>query len=304
MTNIKNPPPPAPAKASGCLVGIGQFAVSWILPCFSPWFYAGAMRRRARQAVGFFIIFSLLLTIWQSVIAANLIYRTTNQSLIYIANAYAAGQVPTIVISHGIAEAYGPQPQVLVTDAPVLVATDIAGTLPPVDRERYLYGCVLTRTSLRVWYQGFYEELSLEGLQQLTGLDPVVIVSSTVSNYGALLATALWLAVSILLFVWNTLAQFGFVLVVGLLIAGVLSLARPAARFRPVLVAGLYALVPATYLSLILTRGFGYPGLALVLLIPIWAVALLLAWAVSRRRQELKPVPNPEAREPKSDLAA
>jgi hypothetical protein len=293
MTNIENPPAPLPPKASGCLVGIGHFAVSWFLPCFSPRFYAGAMQRRARQAVGFFFIFTLLLTIWQSVIVANLIFRTTNQSLIYIANAYTAGQVPPIVISRGIAEVYGPQPQVLATGAPILVATDLAGTLPPVDRQHYLYGCVLTRTSLRVWYQGFYEELSLGGLQQLTGLDPVVIVSGTISNYAGLLATGVWAVVSILLLVWNTVVQFGFVLVVGLLMAGVLALVRPATRFRPVLIAGLYAVVPATYLSLILTRGFGYPGLALVWLIPIWALVLLLAWAVSRPGRKLKPVASP-----------
>jgi hypothetical protein len=293
MTNIENPPAPPPAKASGCLVGIGQFAVSWILPCFSPWFYADAMRRRARQAVGFFIIFTFLLTIWQSGLIANLIFRTTNQSLIYIANAYAAGQVPSIVISRGIAEVYGPQPQVLAIAAPIWVATDLADTLPPVDRQRYLYGCVLTRTSVRVWYQGLYGELSLWGLQQLTGLDPIVIMSSTVSNYGMLLATGVWAAVSILLLVWNIVVQLVFVFVVGLLIAGVLALVRPATRFRPVLIAGLYAVVPATYLSLYLTQGFGYPGLAFALLLPIWALALFMAWAARRSRQKLKPVVSP-----------
>jgi hypothetical protein len=291
--NIEKSPEPPPAKASGCLVSIGQFAVSWILPCFSPRFYADAMRRRARQAVGFFILFTLLVTFWQSISAANLIFRATNQSLIYIANAYATGQVPTIVISQGIAEVYSPQPLVLATGAPILVATDLAGTLPPIDRQHYLYGCVLTRTSLHVWYQGFYQELSLGGLQRITGLDPIVIVSTTVSNYAILLATSAWAVVSILLLVWNTVVQFVFVFGVGLLIAGVLTLVRPVTRFRPVLIAGLYALVPATYLSLLLTGGFGYPGLALFLLIPIWALALLLAWGVSRPRQKLKPLASP-----------
>lgn len=265
-------------KNSGCLTAIGLFVAGWVLPCFSPRFYAEAMRRRARSAVAFFVMFTLLLSALQALAVAGFLFVNTHQVVDGIFSAYASGQAPVITIANGVAEVSGAQPRVFVDEQRTFVALDTSGAVPAIDRQKYLHGFLLTRTSAIILYQGFYQELKLSDVQQQLGSDPLILNSVTVSGYWATVAAGAWLIISLLLVLWNTLVRFGLVLVVALLIAGVLALVRPSTGFRAVLIAGLYAVVPTTYIRLWFSLGFDFPDLSVLILLPIWAIALVMAF--------------------------
>lgn len=265
-------------KNAGCLTAIGLFVAGWVLPCFSPKFYAEAMQRRARSAIGFFVMFTLVLTLAQSLAMAGYLFVTTSQAINGIFNSYASGQAPVVTITNGVADVSGVQPRVFADEQRTFVAFDTSGAISSIDRQKYLQGFLLTRTSAIILYQGFYQEIKLSDLQKQVGSDPLILNSVTVSGYWASFAAGLWVLLAILLALWNTVIRFSFIFIMALLIAGVLALVRPSTGFRPVLITGLYAVVPTTYLRLLFSFGFDFPDLSFFILLPLWAIALFLAF--------------------------
>lgn len=236
------------------------------------------MQRRARNAVGFFIAFTFLLTLAQSLAIAGYLFINTSQAINGIFNSYASGQAPIVTITNGTAEISGIQPRIFTDENRTFIAFDTSGAFSSIDRQKYLHGFLLTRTSALILYQGFYQEIPLIDLQKQLGSDPLILNSVTVSSYWASLAAGIWVLLSALLWLWNTVVRFGFIFIVALLVAGVLAFIRPSTGFRPVLITGLYAVVPVTYVRLLFSFGFDFPDLSFFILLPIWAIALFLAF--------------------------
>ncbi len=286
-------PPSGPAsnqaQPGGCLSELGWLAAGWVLSCFSPTFYYRAARRRVGGAILFFVVFGLVITSLQTL---GLI-RSLVQAGLEIRRAFEAGDFPEITISGGVAEVSGPQPRVLIDDPSVLVVLDTTGQYTEIDRRRYTQGFLLTRTTLIVLsQQGQYQEIPLSDLQAALGTDPIVINGDTATNYWTIFAAIFSVIAWVFLAVWNILVRIAYLAVIALVFWGVAALIRPGTGFGPVLVAGLYALIPAEYARFLLSEvRFGFLGLFTILLLPLWAAAVAAAL-----------IPRPPA--PASDSAA
>ncbi len=279
MPAVASPPPASPAsnqaQPGGCLSELGWFAGGWVLSCFSPTFYYRAARRRVGSAILFFAVFGLVIASLQTL---GLI-RGLVQGGLEIRRAFEAGDFPEITISGGVAEVSGPQPRILIDDPQVLVVLDTTGQYTEIDRRRYASGFLLTRTTLVVLnQQGQYQEIALSDLQTMLDTDPIVINGETATNYWTIFAVIFSVVAWLFLAVWNLLVRIAYLGVIALAFWGVAALIRPGTSFGPVLVAGLYALVPAEYARFLLSEvRFGFLGLFTLLLLPLWAVALAAA---------------------------
>jgi predicted membrane channel-forming protein YqfA (hemolysin III family) len=66
---------------------------------------------------------------------------------------------------------------------------------------------------------------------------------------------------------------------IALIFWGIVTLLRPNTGFGPIIITGLYALVPAIYLSHLLSRsGFTFPGVQTVLLLIFWVIGLAVVF--------------------------
>ncbi len=276
-TTASPPPSPAPVQArpGGCLSELGWLGAGWVLACFSPTFYYRAARRRVGSAILFFVMFGLVITSLQTL---SLI-RGFAQAGIEIRRAFEAGDFPEITLSGGVAEVSGPQPRILIDDPQSLVVLDTTGQYTEIDRRRYASGFLLTRTTLIVLnQQGQYQEVPLSQLQQVLNADPIVINGETATNYWTIFAVIFSVIALVFLAVWNTLVRIAYLAVIALVFWGIAALIRPGTGFGPVLVAGLYALVPAEYARFLLSEvRFGFLGLFTIFLLPLWAAALAAA---------------------------
>ena len=126
--------------------------------------------------------------------------------------------------------------------------------------------------------QGQYQEIPLSDLQAAFDTDPIVINGDTATNYWTIFAVIFSVIAWVFLAVWNLLVRIAYLGVIALAFWGAAALIRPGTGFGPVLVAGLYALVPAEYARFLLSEvRFGFLGLFTILLLPLWAAALAAA---------------------------
>jgi hypothetical protein len=269
---VLNPPPTA---ASGCLGSLGWFAAGWVLPCFSPTFYAHAARRRVASAIAFLFLVAFIATGLHTLGAI----RGLVQAGAEIQQEFASGRFPEITITDGVAEVNGPQPFVLVDQTGMLVVFDTTGVYTGIDRSRYSQGILLTRTTIVVLNaQGQYQEIPLSDLQQAFDADPIDINGETVVSFWAGFSVIATIVVGVFLFLWYTVVRLAYLALIALVLWGVAALIRPGVGFGPVLITGIYALVPAIYLHFLLGQiSVTFIFLFTLLFVPLWIAALALA---------------------------
>jgi len=275
-------PESRPATEQGWLSELGWLGAGLALPCVSPRFYRLAVRRKVILAVLFFVIFELVITLLMTASVGRALFSVTKE----VRKAFDSGQVPEIIIQDGLAWVDAKQPYVLYEDEETIVILDTTGAITELDRSRYNQGFLLTRTSLHVMNNtGRYQELPLSSLHELLGADPILINAEWASRYWMGLSAITSALALVGLALWNTLARFMGLATLGVVIWGVASLLRPRVGFGLVLIIGLYALVPATYLHYLLgLAGVKFFGLHSLLLLVIWAMAL---WAALTRPEEI-----------------
>jgi len=228
-------------------------------------------------AVLFFFLFALVITGLSTVkigIALFPIYRDIRQ-------AFESGEFPEITIRNGVATIDAEQPFVLFNEEGTIIVLDTSGTYQELDPLRYRQGLLLTRTALHLLNDdGRYQVIPLCDLQELLGADPMVI--------NADLATRFWIGFSVIatvlafvfIAIWNTLVRFMYLAMLALVIWGLIVLFRPGTGFGPVLITGLYAVIPAMYVHYLLgLLRIRFIFLQTILLLPVWAVALVAALA-------------------------
>jgi hypothetical protein len=95
--------------------------------------------------------------------------------------------------------------------------------------------------------------------------------------------TGLWSRISIIInilvlgggFLFFSLGRFIYLVVLGLIVWGVVSINQKGFDFSRILILGVYANVPTTYLMFILRKfGIGFFGLRGAILFVIWGIAL------------------------------
>jgi len=267
-------------RASGFLEELAWLLAGAVLPLASLAFYRKASQRRVAAALLFFLLFtstiSLLTTVGVGVAMSGVMDG--------IQRAYEEGAVPEIVIENGITRVDAPQPFILLNQQQqsesVLVAIDTTGQIQEIDRTRYSQGFLLTRTELHILNNGEYQVAPLRDIHVMLERDPILINAGPVSQAWAWISIIIVIATLIFLIVWHFFVRLMFLAMISLLVWGFVSLIRPNTGFGPVIISGLYASVPAIYLSHLFSRsGFSFLGLQILFLIVFWSIGLIASLA-------------------------
>jgi hypothetical protein len=279
MTEISSPEskiekPPV----GGCLGELVWFFSGAVLPLGSFTFYRRAAQRSVANAMAFFLLFTLAIASLSTIGIGVSMASVTGD----IRQAYADGTMPEIVIRGGVAEVQGPQPIILVDELTsasqaLFIAIDTTGELTEIDSRRYDQGLLLTRTDVHLLdRQGQYQVLPLAQMHSVFSADPIVLDVQTVSQAWGVFTVILVLVMFVLLVVWHTVVRLMYLALAALVVWGIVSLLKPNTGFGPVIISGLYALVPAIYLSHLFSRsGLGLPGLQTLFLMIFWAAGLV-----------------------------
>ncbi len=265
------------AASPGFLHELGWFLSGAVLPLGSLSFYREAARRRVGTAILFFFTFtiftSILTTIGLGVTMAGVVSQ--------IRQAYQQGKVPAITISGGVAQVDGPQPAIFLNDrtsqGALLVAADTTGQLTEIDQSQYTQGFLLTRTELHMLTpsQG-YQRLPLSEINATFNQDPLVINEQTVSAAWVTFSAIFSVLAFIGLVLWNSVVRLMIIAMLALILWGIGTLFRPGVGFGPYIITGLYAIVPAIYISHVFSKsGVSFPGIQTILLIIFWAAGLI-----------------------------
>lgn len=264
------------ASSQGCLEELGWLGAGFVLPCGSFTFYRHAVRRKIGFALLFFLVFTSAITVLATLNVGTTMVTGARE----IRGAFERGEVPEVVIEDGIATVDATQPLVLLEseEEGIIVVLDTTGEYTRIDSERYEQGMLLTRESLHVVNQGDYQVIDLDDLNAMFSDDRIVIDKDTVTSAWGGLSVIISILSFVGLAIWHVVIRLGYLLVLALGIWLVTMLIRPGTDFAPVLVAGLYACVPAFYVRHVLGRlNLGIIFLQTIILIPIWGLALYAA---------------------------
>jgi hypothetical protein len=264
-------------KNSGCVSEVGWLFSGFVMPLGSFSFFRTAARRQVGTAIVFFVIFTLTMSAVASIAAAGKLNSFSPE----IRKQFQNGTIPEIVIHNGIAEVTGPQPVVLLDQSDsngqrIIAAIDTTGTVTEIDRNIYDQGFLLTRTELHVLSNtGQYQAIPLSAINTTFNTDPIIINGETMSNAWTVISIVGVIIYFIALIVWNTVVRLMILATIALILWGLISLFRPKTEYGPIIVSGIYAIVPVVYFNFLFGRiNFSIPFLQTLLLIPLWAIAL------------------------------
>ncbi len=266
----ENPP-------SGFLNGLAWFFSGAVLPMGSLSFYRKATKRSVGFAILFFFTFTIFITILTTINVA--VSMTTMVGDIH--QAYARGQIPSITISGGVATVNGPQPAIFMDERSggntLLIAADTTGRLSGIDQSVYSQGMLLTRDELHILSanQG-YQRLPLSEINAAFNTDPILINEQTASNAWVTFSAIMVILAFIGLVLWNSVIRLMIIAMLALVLWGIGTLIKPKIGFGPFIITGLYAIVPAIYISHLFSRSqASFPFLQTILLMIFWAAALI-----------------------------
>lgn len=264
---------------TGCLGQLGWFFSGAVLPMGSITFYRKAAQRSVGSAILFFLIFTVAISTLSTINVAVDMFSFIGS----IQQAYANGDVPDITISQGIATVDGPQPFIMLDGADtngesIIVATDTTGRMKEIDTSRYDQGFLLTRTELHmVTDQNGYQIFPLSDLNTSFEKDPIIINSETTSRAWGFISVIIVALAFIFLVLWYTVVRLMIISTIALVIWGIVSLIKPNTGFGPIIITGLYAIIPAIYFSYLLKRsGLAFPGLQTFFLLVFWVTGLVV----------------------------
>lgn len=244
-------------------VGRGFFQPLYSLP-----FYKAAARKSLVDAVLFFVVFGTILTIAATINLSVGLGSAARD----IEQAFASGEFPEIVIQNGLAQVRARQPLILLEEQGAVAIIDTSGFHQSIDTNRYAQGFLLTRNSFHLYSRGDYQVLQLADLNQAFG-DPIVINRETALEFWQSFTRIFSIAAFIGLGLWNIVLRFMLLTFLGVVVWGVLSALSVRSDYGPVLVVGIYALVPAVYVSFLLGQlGITFCGLQTGLHLLVWVV--------------------------------
>ncbi len=263
---------------SGLLTNLGWFASGAVLPIGSLSYYRKASQRPAGLAILFFFLFTAVFNLVTTISVGVTLGGVVKD----IQAAYQKGTIPVITIHSGIAEVDGPQPVILyngyTSSGGALIVVDTTGQITSIDRTRYSQGILLTRTNLQVLNSdGSYQNVPLSEINSLFEKDPLIINQEAVSNAWVTFSVIFSVIAFIFLELWYSLVRLMVIAMIAVILWGIGSLIRPKVGFDAFLICGLYAVVPAIYLTHLLNRANIYFFLMQTILLMIFWIAGLVA---------------------------
>jgi hypothetical protein len=269
-------------NGAGCLGQLGWFFSGAVLPIGSFSYYRNAAKKSVGSAILFFVFFTFAISALITINVAVKVFSVIGT----IQQAFTDGKIPEITISNGTAEVSGEQPSILVNGADangqtILIAIDTTGKIKKIDTSRFKQGFLLTRTDLHVvTLQNGYQVLPLSEINTMFNRDPIIINAQTTSQAWAVMSTIMVLLAFVFLVLWHTVVRLMIISMFALIIWGIVSLIRPNTGFGPIIITGLYAIVPAIYISHLLSRSnITFPGVQTFFLFVFWATGLVVNFA-------------------------
>ncbi|MFQ5944372.1 MAG: DUF1189 family protein [Anaerolineales bacterium] len=254
---------------------------------YSLQFYRAATQKSLIDAILFFVVFGTLLTI----ISTFNLSRNLSSVADDIEQAFATGEFPEIVIENGLATVRARQPLILLKGEGKIAILDTTGAYQSIDTSRYTQGFLLTRDSLHAYSDGDYQVVQLRDLNNTFG-NPIVVSRDTALDFWRSFTPILSVVAFIGIGLWNLLVRFMGLTLLAVLVWGVLSAFNIRSEYGPVLTLGIYALVPAVYISFLLgSIGISFCGFQTGLLLVIWVLVarwVLKANAASEPPAQLK----------------
>jgi hypothetical protein len=108
--------------------------------------------------------------------------------------------------------------------------------------------------------------------------DTIVIDANTVTRGWRVFSVIVSIAAFLGLFLWNSIARLMVVALIALVMWGAVTLFRPNTGFGPIIISGVYSLVPAVYISHLFSRaGISIPCLQTLLFLLAWMAALFIS---------------------------
>lgn len=248
--------------------------IKWLLkgftfPCWSRSFYKEAIRKRFLFAFIFFLFFVFVLT---SITAIQVAISLKNVGF-EITGAYERGEFPSITIEDGIARTDG-QEQYIFTDKRTVVEIDTTGNSQGIDTSAYSEGFLLTHDEFHFVNDDGYQVIPLLEMHEYFG-NPIILDKSNILNLWQKVALIIDLTVFIGGFFFNILARFAYIALLGLIVWGIISIKHQGIDYKIILITGIYADVPASYLFFLLKKvSITFCGLKPILLIVIWAIVM------------------------------
>lgn len=266
----------------GCLVELGWFLSGFILPLGSFGYYRKATQKSVAQAVLFFCVFTVSGAFLASMGIGITLLDVGND----IRQSFEDGTVPEIVIRNGVAEVNGPQPVILAdfqddTGSRIFVAIDTTGEIKQIDISRYDQGILLKERELHLLDDnGEYQILPLRELNTLFETDPIFINANTMIQGWRTFSIIMTVVIFVAAAIWNSIIRLMFLLLLALILWGIVSLFRTSIGFGPILISGIYALVPVLYAHHLFNRiGLSFFGMQTLFLIAAWLVVLFVSMA-------------------------
>jgi hypothetical protein len=241
----------------------------FVYPLWNRPFYKEAAKRGMGLTLVFLLIFALLQTIITTTTVASSLSRLSGE----IEQAYESGEIPDIRIENGIATSSGTG-KYLIENNRQLVAIDTTGATSTIDTNRFSEGILLTRTEVHLVNEDGYQVILLKDLNQTFG-NPIVLDSASVTKLWSRIAVFIDLAVFFGGYLFYSVGRFIYLVVLGLVVWAAASLSKKGVDFAPVLITGIFANVPTTYLMFLLRNiGVTFFGLRALLLFGIWGIAI------------------------------
>jgi hypothetical protein len=241
----------------------------FVYPIWSRPYY----REAAHKPLGIALLFLLLFAIFQSLFATASVSFNLRQFKDEIEVAYNSGEIPDITIENGIATVSG-KGMYSFENNRQLIAVDTTGMTQEINTDLYSEGLLLTRTELHFVSEDGYQILPLTDLNDAFG-NPILLNAASMTN--------LWSKISVIInlivlgggFLFYSLGRFIYIVLLGLLVWGVVSINQSGFDFAKILITGIFANVPTTYLIYLLGKiGIGFFGLRGIILFVFWGVAL------------------------------
>lgn len=255
----------------------------FVYPIWSRPFYKKAASKPMGAALVFLVVFGLL----QAFVSTASVAINLNQINREIKTAYLSGEMPDITIQSGIATVSGSGSYIIESNRQI-IAADTSGGMREIDTTRYSEGVLLTRNELHIVNEDGYQVLLLSDLNETFG-NPIILNSSSVSG----LWTTFSLIINILILgggiVFFSLGRFIYLVLLGLLVWGAVSLKNKNFDFAKILITGIYANVPTTYIMFILRKiGVSFFGLRGFILFVIWGISI----AYILKKDDPSPIPD------------
>jgi len=252
---------------------LAWLARGFFQPLYNLQFYRAAAQKSLIDAILFLAVFGTLLTIVSTI---NL-SRNLSSAADDIEQAFASGEFPEITITNGLATVRARQPLILLEGEGSIIIIDTSGAYQTIDTSRYFQGFLLTRNSIHVYSDGDYQVVQLADLNSAFG-NPIVINRDTALDSWRSFTSIFSVAAFVGIGLWNLVIRMMWLAFLAVLVWGGLSAFNMRSNYGSVLTVGIYALVPAVYLSFLLGLiGISFCGFQTGILLLIWVVVAHLA---------------------------